>query len=327
MSCTFLEALLDAGDFQVRTVVTQPDRPGGRRLRLQPCAVRGWILERSLPLNVITPQNINDPAVLEKLADQKPDVIVVVAYGQFLGTSVLNLPSMGCVNVHLSLLPALRGAAPVVRALLNGLPETGVTTMMMDRGMDSGDVLESSSLRISPDDTTQSLTERLVSLGAPLMLDTLRKLRLGKITPIPQDHSRATFAPKIHKDEWLLDWSKPASEVCRTVRAFYPRPASTTFLPAGPLKGGEASNRPGPLLKVLRAAVAEGVQTGQAPGTVISMQDCPVIAAGDNSAVKLLEVRTEGRPRIITGKEFVNGYRKRVLVGERFFPGLTLAME
>lgn len=327
LSCGFLEALLDARELRVRAVVTQPDRPCGRHLRLQPCAVRAWILEHSLPLEVLTPPKVNAPEVLEALAALRPDAVVVVAYGQFLGSRLLQLPPRGCVNLHLSLLPALRGAAPIVRAILEGLPETGVTAMRMDRGMDTGDILGRRALAIAPDDTTASLTQRLVALGRDLMLDTLARLREGTVQPIPQDHARATYAPKIQKDEWLLDWSRPAEAVCRTVRAFHPRPGCTTFLPAGPVKGGAQPLQPGPLLKVLRAEVASDIPTRQPPGSVLAMQDCPIIAAGEGTAVRLLEVRTEGRPRTISGQEFVNGYRQRVRVGDRFFPGLTLAVD
>lgn len=326
LSCGFLDALLGAGDVRVRAIVTQPDRPSGRHLRLQPCAVRAMVLERSLGIDVLTPPKINAPEVVAQLAAYAPDAIVVVAYGQFLGQRLLSLPPLGCLNMHLSLLPALRGAAPIVRSILNGLSETGVTAMRMDRGMDSGDLLASRATPITPEDTTASLTERLVSLGRDLMLETLRALRDGNARATPQDHSKATFAPKILKDEWLVDWAKPAVEICRAVRAFHPKPACTTFLPPEPQKA-LAPNQPGPLLKILRACVDESPTAGALPGTVVSMQGGLVVAAGDGRSIRLLEVRPEGRPRAITGAEFVNGYRQKVHPGDRLFPGLSMAVE
>ncbi len=326
ISCGFLDALLRAGGLRLRAIVTQPDRPSGRHLRLQPSAVRAMVLDQSMGIDVLTPENVNAPAVVDAIATYRPQVIVVVAYGQFLGRRLLALPPLGCLNMHLSLLPALRGAAPIVRAILNGLEVTGVTAMQMDRGMDSGDILDTCSTPITPADTAASLTERLMLQGRVLMIQTLSAMAGGSAVRTPQDDSLATFAPKIQKDEWLIDWARPAAVVCRTVRAFSPKPACTTFLPPDPTKS-MLPNQPGPLLKVLQAEVASEFTSGASPGTVVSMSGSPVVLAGDGIGVRLLEVRPEGRARAINGADFVNGYRVKVREGDRFFPGLTLAVE
>lgn len=326
ISCGFLDALLRAEGVSVRAIVTQPDRPSGRHLKLTPGPVHAMVLEHSLAVDVLMPPKINAPTVVEELAARKPDVMVVVAYGQFLGKRLLQLPRLGCINLHLSLLPALRGAAPITRAILDGLDETGVTAMMMDAGMDSGDILGLRRTPIGPDDTYGSLTSRLVELGRELMLETLRSLDSGTAVREPQDHAAATYAPKLQKDEWLIDWAHPADRVCRAVRAFNPKPACTTFLPPDP-KGVAAFNQPGCLLKVLAARVEGTAPQGTPPATVVSLQGGPLVAAGDGRCVRLLEVRPEGRPRAISGVDFVNGYRQRVREGDRLFPGLSTVIQ
>lgn len=326
ISCGFLDALLDAEGVSVRAIVTQPDRPSGRHLKLTPGPVHAMVLERSLGIDVLTPLKVNDPAILDACQRYNPDLIVVVAYGQFLGKRLLSMPTLGCINMHLSLLPALRGAAPITRAILDGLPETGVTSMMMDIGMDSGDILGARSTPIGPEDTYDSLSSRLVALGRGLMLETLRGLQAGTTTRVPQDGAAATYAPKVQKDEWLVDWANPADVICRAVRAFHPKPACTTFLPPDP-KGTATLNQPGCLLKILRARIEGEAAAGALPGTVVSMQGGPLVAAGDGRCVRLLEVRPEGRPRAISGADFVNGYRQRVHEGDRLFPGLSSVLE
>ncbi len=326
LSCGFLCALLGAPEIRVRAVVTQPDRPRGRHLRLQSCPVRAMVLEQSLGLDVLTPANVNAPESLRTIAALAPEVVVVVAYGQLLKQPLLDLPPLGCLNLHLSLLPALRGAAPIVRAILEGHRETGVTAMQMDRGMDSGDILGAVRTAIAPDETAGTLTRRLTALGTSLMLETLAAMRDGTLTRTPQDASRATYAPKLQKDEWLLDWSRDAEVVCRTVRAFHPKPGATTFLPPEPAEHLPLK-QPGRLLKVLRAVPDGEAPRDASPGTVVRMQQGLWIAAGDGRTVRLLEVRPEGRPRSITGAEFVNGYRTKVHEGDRFFPGLSAVID
>ncbi len=326
LSCGFLDALLGASELRVRAIVTQPDRPSGRHLRLQACPVRAMVLERSLGVEVLTPVNVNAPEALQAIAALSPEVVVVVAYGQLLKQPLLELPPLGCLNMHLSLLPALRGAAPIVRAILEGHAETGVTAMQMDRGMDSGDILGAVRTAVMPDDTAGTLTRRLTALGSGLMLRTLAAMRDGTPTRTPQDASRATFAPKLRKDEWLLDWSRPAEVVCRTVRAFNPKPGATTFLPPEP-SDDQPLRQPGRLLKVLQAVPDGEAPSGTPPGTVVRMRHGLWVAAGDGRCVRLLEVRSEGRPRSITGAEFVNGYRAKVREGDRFFPGLSTVID
>jgi len=326
IACGFLGALLSAGGVSVRAIVTQPDRRSGRRLKVTPGPVRAMSLERSLPIEVLTPPKVNAPEVFEDLAARKPDLIIVVAYGQILGRRILELPRLGCVNFHLSLLPLLRGAAPITRSILEGFSETGVTAMRMDAGMDTGDVIGTRRTPITDDDTYGTLSARLTEMGRYLMLEILPKLANGTATFTPQDNSAATYAPKLQKDEWLIDWSLPAVEVCRTVRAFNPKPACTTFLPPDS-SDISCCNHPGSLLKIIEARVEDETRANVAPATILSLNGGPLIAAGDGRCVRLTEVRPEGRPRSISGVDFVNGYRQRVREGDRLFPGLTTALQ
>ncbi|MGI5869871.1 MAG: methionyl-tRNA formyltransferase [Kiritimatiellia bacterium] len=327
LSCTFLTALIHAPDMDVLAVVTQPDRERGRRMQIVPGPVKDLALMHCKP--VLSPVKVNDPEFLETLRRLAPDVIVVMAYGQFLGKTLLALPPLGCVNLHVSILPRHRGAAPIQYAILQGDRETGVTAMMMDAGMDTGDILGVVRREIRPDDTTGTLSLELVKDGADLMLDVLRDLAAGRTVRIPQDCSCATYAPKISKEQALIEWAEPAALIERKVRALNPKPCCHTFLPAGPAATCAAT--PGALLKVLRTAVEEPPPPQSdtpppAPGTVLAMKRGPVIAAGDGLALRLLEVLPEGKPRVMSGQDFANGYSKRLAVGDRLFPGLGVGV-
>lgn len=322
LSCTFLTALIHAPDVDVAAVVTQPDRERGRRMQVLPGPVKELALMHCKP--VYSPNKVNAPDFIEILRQIAPDVIVVMAYGQFLGKTLLALPRLGCVNLHVSVLPRHRGAAPIQYAILNGDRETGVTAMMMDTGMDTGDILGVVRYEIRPDDTTGTLGLALVKLGADLMLDVLRGLNAGTVVRQPQDASLATYAPKIAKEQALVEWSAPAVAIERMIRAFNPKPCCHTFLPSGP--DPSCCSTPGALLKILRAAI-ETPPTGPTPdpplpGTVLAMKRGPLIATGDGLALRLLEVMPEGRPRPMAGQDFANGYAKKLAVGDRLFPGL-----
>ncbi len=326
MSCTFLTALVHAPDCDVLAVVTQPDRERGRHMRIVPGPVKELALMHCKP--VLSPEKVNARPFIETVRELAPDVIVVMAYGQFLGRTLLDLPRLGCVNLHVSLLPKLRGAAPIQHALMKGETETGVTAMMMDIGMDTGDILGSIRQPIAPDDTTGSLSLKLCMAGTDLMLDVLRQLVAGTALRIPQNDALATYAPKIAKDQAMIEWGDPAAMIERRIRAFNPKPGCHTFLPSDDKTACDAS--PGAYLKILRAEVVPPpvVCHATAPGTLLVMKRGPIVLAGDGLALRLLEVHPEGRPRPMSGADFSNGQARKIGVGDRLFPGLrTLDQE
>ncbi|HWO42140.1 MAG TPA: methionyl-tRNA formyltransferase, partial [Candidatus Eisenbacteria bacterium] len=214
-----LECLLSGPDAVVG-VVSQPDRPAGRGQRLLPSPVRQLAQSRGLP--VLTPEKMRDPNVLARLESWRPDLIVVVAFGRILPRSVLELPPHGCVNVHYSLLPKYRGAAPAAWTIINGESEAGVTTMKLVEKMDAGPIYLQEAVPLDPEETTASLQAKLTPVGARLLLETIRKLKERTIVPRPQNEAEATFAPLIKKEDGLIDWTRPAVEIERRVRGFNP---------------------------------------------------------------------------------------------------------
>jgi methionyl-tRNA formyltransferase len=303
VSCTMLEALLSAPGIEVAGAVTQPDRPCGRHQREMPCPGKARAAQHRLA--VITPAKVNTPEALAQMAAWAPDVIVVVAYGQILGRLLLDLPRLGCVNIHLSLLPRHRGAAPVQSAIAAGDAVSGVTAMLMDAGMDSGDILGQVAEPIGPDDTAGALYDRLAPLGARLLLRTLDDLAAGRAVRTPQEASRVTFAPKLHKEDGVIDWALPAAVIERRVRAFQPWPACRTRLPVR-LRPAERAG----WLKVWRVAVAPTAAVAgvaAAPGRVCDVGgEGPLVQTGDG-ALRLLDVQPEGSRRM-TGRAFQNGH-------------------
>lgn len=283
-------------------VLTRTPRPAGRGNRLTPTAVAG--AARDLGLDLREVDTVKAGPGLDELAGVAPEALVVVAYGEILPQRVLDVPTVAPVNVHFSLLPELRGAAPVQRALLDGLAATGVTTIRMDAGMDTGPILLQAEEGIDPDDDAGRLGARLAAIGGRLLVDTLDRLAAGTLEERPQDDLRATFAPKLSADERRIDWSEPADRVVRRVRALAPEPgATTTFRGAG--------------LKILSAVETErGATRGdEAPGTVLAAtRDAVLVAAGAGSVVALGAVAPEGRRRM-SGGEFARG--RRIDPGER----------
>ena len=236
---------------------------------------------------------------------------------------LLDFPKFGCVNLHVSILPKLRGAAPIQRAILNGDKQTGVTAMLMDVGMDTGDILDVITTEIKPDDTSSTLGLRMAMEGSDLMLDVLRKLELGTATRTPQDHSLATHAPKVMNTESLIEWSYGAEYIDRMVRAFNPKPYCHTFLPP---QADAAPDEPGALLKILKTRVEprpQGTPDDVLPGTVLSLKKGPLIATGEGGALRILEVQVEGKPRPMSGADFSNGCRKKLNEGSRLYPGIN----
>jgi methionyl-tRNA formyltransferase len=299
-----LGALLDAGH-DIAAVVSQPDRPRGRGLTVHPSPVKARAMEAGLP--VLQPERARDPDFVEELRRLAPELIVVVAYGQILRPVVLDLPPRGCVNVHGSLLPELRGAAPIQWAIIRGYQETGVTTMFMDVGMDTGDILLQASEPILPTDTAASLGERLGATGARLLVETLVGIEAGTIRRVPQDHDRATYAPMLTRDHAAVDWDRPAEAVRGLIHGCNPAP-------------GAHARWQGRPVKLWRAAVATASSPSEhpAPGSVLTIDARSVTVACGTGAVQLLEVQPESRPRQ-DGGAFARGHR--VAVGSRFEPG------
>jgi methionyl-tRNA formyltransferase len=272
-----LRAVADA--FDVVAVYTRPDRPRGRGLHVEASPVK--TAAEGLGIEVRQPRTLRAEAEAAALRDLAPDAVAVVAYGALLPPEILEVPKLGCVNVHFSLLPRWRGAAPVERAIEAGDPQTGVTTMLMDEGLDTGPILLQAPVDIAPDDTSQTLRSKLAVLGAPLLVRTLQVHDAGSMGPRPQRDDEATMAPKVDPAEFELDPSRAAVELERRVRAFHPR-AFVRFR--------------GKRLLVHRAAVDSGAPS-----------DLPILRCGDG-ALRLLEVQPEGK-RVMSGEEFVRGYR------------------
>ncbi len=290
-----LAELLDSGH-DVACVVTQPDRPSGRRRGLAAPPVKEFALARGLAVR--QSDNVNEGDFVAGLGELRPEAIVVAAFGQKLGRRLLELPPLGCINVHSSLLPRHRGAAPVAYAILAGDAETGVTIIRMSQEMDAGDILTQEATPVGPEETAGELTERLAHLGGCVLIRALARLASGKAQFTPQDHRLATLAPGLDKKDGAVDWARPAAYLARFVRAMNPWPGAFTFwLPAG---------RP-PLRLVLHQA--EAVEGGEGhPGRVVSAgPDCIHAATGQG----LLAIRTlqpaGGRP--MSAADFLRGHR------------------
>ncbi|MFQ6016516.1 MAG: methionyl-tRNA formyltransferase [Anaerolineae bacterium] len=285
-----LEALIER--YQVVGVVTQPDRRVGRGRKLLPSPVKKVALGHGL--DVLQPKTLRRPEVVENLRSLEPEAIVVVAYGQILRPEVLSIPPRGCLNVHASLLPKYRGASPIVAALLAGENETGITIMLMDEGMDSGPILAQRSLAVLPDDTAQSLVEKLARLGADLLVETLPAWLRGEIEPQVQDDSRATYTRLVKKEDGLVDWSLSAAEIALRSRAYYPWPSAYTYWQ-------------GKLLKLLRTEPLSRWSGSEKPGEVLGLPEGVAVATGQG-ALLLKEVQLAGR-RSMEAEEFVRGQR------------------
>jgi methionyl-tRNA formyltransferase len=274
-----LAALHRAGH-QIAVVLTQPDRPSGRGLHPTPSAVKR--LAQTLDLPVLQPGTLKDPAIQTALASLQPDAMVVAAYGLIVPQAVLDIPRRGCINIHASLLPRWRGAAPIQRAILAGDDKTGISIMQMDAGLDTGPVLLEETTGVAPGDTAQTLHDRLAVMGARLIVQTLETE--GRV-PQPQDGTRATYAAKLDKREATIDWSEPAAAIARKVRAFNPVPGASTTC------GGS-------VLKLWHARVREHADAA-APGTIISAdKEGVLVACGGDSALEVTELQRAGGKRL-----------------------------
>lgn len=287
-----LQFLIDSRH-EVVAVYTQPDRPAGRGRKLKASPVKELALAQGIP--VYQPGTLKTPEAQQELAGLNPDLMVVVAYGLILPAAVLEAPGRGCVNVHASLLPRWRGAAPIQRAILAGDTETGVTLMQMDVGLDSGPMLAESRCPITEDDTAGVLHDRLARMGAELLGRHLDEILEGRIAPVIQDEAQVTYAGKLEKREASLDWGKSASELLRQVNAFNPWPVAQTLYERKPLR-------------IWRAQRVDGVESAPPPGCVIGFGKEGVDVACGEGALRLLEVQLPGGRRI-TGGDFANAWQ------------------
>jgi methionyl-tRNA formyltransferase len=279
----------ERNNWRVGVVLTQPDRPSGRGRTLTPPPVKVIAVEAGVP--VLQPVRLNKAAVAE-LATYQPDLIIVAAFGQILRKRVLNLPPYGCLNVHASLLPRWRGAAPIQAAIKSGDSETGVTLMLMDPGLDTGPMLAQRSISISAGHTGGMLTEELAALGAELLVEKLPAWLAGEIVPEPQDDALAAYAPQLKKEDGAIDWRRTAADIERLVRAYAPWPGTYTTGPRGLIK----------IIDVELARVPSGEFT---PGTVFKLNKQPYVATGDG-AVRLVTVQPSGK-KAMPAQAMVNG--------------------
>ena len=285
-----LERSFQAGH-EVVAVLTQPDRPKGRGHQLAAPPVKEAALRLGVP--VYQPERIRTPEAIELLRGLKPDSMVVVGYGKIIPQAIIDIPPHGIVNVHASLLPKYRGAAPVQWSVANGETVTGVTTMRIDAGLDTGDILLQRETEIGVEETAAELAERLAPMGADLLVETLAGLERGDITPRPQDSSQASLAPVLKKEDGRIDWARPAQEIVNRIRGFNPWPGCYT-------------ETRGKLLEILRArAIAGG--SGE-PGSAHPKRGRLMVTCGEGSALEILEVRMEGKKRM-DAAAFQNGYR------------------
>ncbi|MFN2501980.1 MAG: methionyl-tRNA formyltransferase [Pyrinomonadaceae bacterium] len=286
-----LERLLETGH-DVKAVYTQPDRPSGRGNRVTFSPVKEFAISRDLP--VLQPTKIKTAGALETFRSHEADVVVVTAYGRILPKAFLDAFPFGAINVHFSLLPKYRGAAPVNWAIVNGETETGVTTMQMDEGLDTGDILQQRSTSIGDQETSIELMERLADVGAELLVDTLQKL--PDIRPVPQDHQLATYAPIMRREDGLIDWNMTAAGISNRVRGFQPFPSAFTFF-----RGSRLT-----LWKAIRMT-ADASPGGY--GTIAFVEpDSFLVRCGDETLLRVLEVQPEGKRRM-SARDFINGFR------------------
>ncbi|MES1258342.1 MAG: methionyl-tRNA formyltransferase [Acidobacteriota bacterium] len=287
-----LEKIIAAGH-HVQEVITQPDRPKGRRQELHPSPVKVAALRHGLP--VYQPERIRRSESVEHLRALAPAVMVIVGYGQIIPQNIIDIAPLGIINVHASLLPDLRGAAPIQWAIARGFERTGVTTMRIDAGLDTGDILDKWETPIGPEETAPELSARLAEAGATILLQTLSNLEHGEAKPVPQDSARATFAPILKKEDGRIDWRSPARQIHNLIRGFQPWP------------GAHAVFR-GQSLHLWRSRLVGFSQKfNLAPGAIVQEQGV-FAAGGDGAVLELVEVQLEGRKRM-PAEVFANGHR------------------
>jgi methionyl-tRNA formyltransferase len=306
-----LKHLLTRREFEIAAVVTQPDRPSGRGMQVWFSPLKEAALAAGVPVH--QPEKIRSPESQEVLQRIAPDVIVIIAYGQIIPARLLPIPKFGWINLHASLLPKYRGAAPINWAIVNGETKSGLTTMRIDAGMDTGEMLLQTEVTIGPRETTPELAARMAEAGAPLMVDTLKGLAAGTLAPRPQDHAQATYAPLLKKEHGRIDWSQTANEIYNRMRGFTPWPgAYTTFRERiCHILGEPVSNEqqePAPQQSI--------AMPGQSPpGTIRLSSDSLFVSCGGATELRVLSVKRDGG-RKVDALEFATG--ARLTEGERF---------
>ena len=293
LAAASLAALLREPTFQILAAVTQPDRPKGRDLKLQPSPVKQLAATAGLP--VLQPEKARDEKFTAELRALAPDLIAVAAFGQILPKSILELPHFGCLNVHTSLLPKYRGAAPIQWAILNGDAETGVTIMKMDVGLDTGDILTQRATPICDADNAATLHDRLAQLGAELLVQTIPDYVAGKILPQPQEAAHATHVGKIKKEDGRIDWQQPARAIWNRIRAFTPWPGAFTFLPGQPQP------------QLLKIWGAEIVSQPGSPGEILQAEKSGIIIGCGEDALRVTALQREGGRRM-SAVDFLAGH-------------------
>lgn len=284
-----LEVLHREG-YEICTVVTQPDKPRGRKMEMTPPEVKVKAME--LGLLVYQPQSLRNEESYEYLKAFEPDFIVVAAYGKILPKNVLDIPKYACINVHGSLLPKYRGAAPIQRSVLNGDKVTGVTTMLMGEGLDTGDMLLKAEYEIGENDTAGEVFDKLAAMSPSLLIETIEKYKNGEITPIPQNESEATHAAMLSKDEAVIDWNMTADKIHNLIRGMSPWPVAYTFLQ-------------GKKLKIFESRKTDE-KSSLAAGKVIKSKDKLLVACGENTVIEILSLQVEGSKRL-NAKQFLAG--------------------
>ena len=300
-----LAALLASG-YHVIAVYTQPDRPAGRGRKVKPGPVKQLALEHNIP--VYQPSNLRNQEDQEQLAELKPDLMVVAAYGLILPKTVLDTPRLGCINIHASLLPRWRGASPIQQAVLAGDLKSGITIMQMDVGLDTGDMLLKASCAIEPTDSAAALHDKLAALGAPLLLTTIEQLASGSVTPVKQDDDLSTYAPKILKQDACINWNQNATQISRQVRAYNNWPISYTQL-------GDERVRIWGALPVDR-------QSESAPGTVISCTPEGIRVACGTGVLNLQKIQFTGG-KALSAQDILNANKVRIKEGDLFDSPIT----
>jgi methionyl-tRNA formyltransferase len=302
-----LKHLLAQSDFQIIGVITQPDRPRGRGQEVSFSPVKEVAVAAGIPVH--QPEKIRSEAAQELLRKLAPDCIVIIAYGQIIPARLLPVPKHGWINLHASLLPKYRGAAPINWAIVNGETKTGVTTMRIDAGMDTGEMLLQREIAIGPAEKAPELAARMAEAGAPLMAETLRRLAAGTIVARPQNHAEATHAPMLKKEDGRIDWARPAREIYNRMRGFAPWPGAYTSFRGQTchLWGEPVSNHPG--------KETFGQKNEAPPGTLLSEGQELQVACGGGTVLGVVAVKLEGRKQI-SAAEFANGARLKP--GERF---------
>ena len=299
-SVPVLQRILKEG-YDVIAVVTQPDRPVGRKKVLTPPPVKVEALKHNIP--VYQPEKIRERAQLDEILALQPDLIVTAAFGQILPKELLDAPKLGCINVHASLLPELRGGAPIHYAILEGKKETGITIMYMAEKLDAGDILTQVVVPITEDDNVGTLHDKLSAAGSDLLSETLPKLIRGELTPIPQDDSKATFASNIKREQEKIDWSVDGESIYNKIRGLNPWPVAYTTLQ-------------GKVLKIWNSQKVVSNKEGQ-PGEIIGIEDDGfIVKTGNNTAIKAIEIQPAGKKKM-TSLDFLRGAGSQLTVGEK----------